>query len=298
MITNFRSACVALSLAAALGVMAQSWCPAGASWVYDTGNPWFGSEMRLDYAGDTLVDGYPAQRIERFSRLLLQGTLTEAEQPPGFTRTDGDVVWEWNGMEWDTLYWFSAVPGDHWQPFWPFAEDCPDHAWHVSDTATVIIDGVPLRRLWAELQESGVGVGNWTMITERIGGGGGIIFPGLPPCGAIYECYCSFVCYRDDQVNSNGDCEMTVAVRDRASTAAYLEVNPNPATTAVVFSTRKGTVIGPIEIHDPLGRHVRQYHPMTTIAQVDISALSKGWYFYRACDVQGRLISTGRILKE
>lgn len=294
----FRAVCIAVSLAMAGPTLAQQWCPPGAQWVYDTGNPLLDSEMQLAYAGDTMIDGFPAQRIDRLSRMFWQGTLTETVQPSGFTRTDGDVVWEWNGIEWDTLYWFSALPGDEWQPFWPFGEVCPDHSWHVMDTATIVVDGISLRRIWVELRENGIGNGNWTMITDRIGGGGGFVFPGLAPCGPIFECYCAFVCYRDDQINSNDDCEMTVGASEHLSQSMPFGVSPVPAASAISVTNETGSLVEVFEIYDLSGRLVLRRQLMSTSSVIDISGLTKGWYSYRAFVAQYRLLATGPILKE
>ncbi len=202
--------CVSCGIAAA-----QSWCPPGARWKFDTGNPWTASQVLCNYVGDTVIDGNDAQQIEQVFQLTQHfgtDTLIQHNWGSRFTRTNGNVVWEWNGTVWDTLYWFSAEPGDEWQPFWAFGEVCPDHVIHVVDTSTVVVDGVPLRSLSVEVWEAGVSMGVWGSITERIGGFGGNVFPGLPPCGGIYECFCSFICYQDQDINPDGDCVLPLTV--------------------------------------------------------------------------------------
>lgn len=273
-----------LLLAHAAG--AQSWCPPGATWMYDTGNPWFDGETQLIYTGDTMVDGHMAQRIERTRRVVIQGNLNVSGPVAGFTRTDGDVVWEWNGTAWDTLYWFSAVPGDHWQPFWPFEEDCPDHAWHVTDTTTVTISGVPLRRVFVELRESGVPAGVNSTFTERIGGGGGFLFPGLPPCGAIYECYCTFSCYRDDEVNANSACALTLSVPSLITQETRFQAHPNPGTTFQLTGLGQRPAL--LRVLDVQGRIVHEGIPATEHAPVDLGELHPGTYLVEVQLADGR----------
>lgn len=215
--------------------VAQSWCPPGARWKFDTGSPWSASQVLCNYVGDTVIDDFDAQAIEQVFQLTENfgtDTLIQHNWGKKFTRTDGEVVWEWNGEMWDTLYWFTALPGDEWQPFWAFGEVCPDHVIHVLDTGTMVVDGIPLRSLTVELREAGVSVGWQSSITERIGGYGGNLFPGLPPCGAIYECYCSFLCYRDQDIGTNGSCELPVTVGmmevPKAMQGQQLNVYPDP----------------------------------------------------------------------
>ncbi len=266
----------------------QSWCPPGAVWGYDTGNPWFEGQAKYMYTGDTVVDGHSAQRITQWTQMIWQGTFIENGPAHFFTRTDGDVVWEWNGAVWDTLYWFSAVPGDHWQPFWPFGEDCPDHAWHVTDTATVIIDDVPLRRIWVEMRENGELSGNWTMFTERIGGGGGFIFPGLPPCGAIYECYCTYGCYRDDEINSDNSCMLTLALTEAQSGNEVLQMHPNPGNTTFQLSGL-GHRPAHLRLLDLQGRVVLTNNLMDR-QPVDTSTLPTGAYLVEVSMDTGRRV--------
>ena len=73
---------------------APAWCPPGASWVYDTGNHWFASQTRITYVSDTLVDGFQAQRLDRSTQLVQQGSLITTSSVGFVTRTNGDVRWE------------------------------------------------------------------------------------------------------------------------------------------------------------------------------------------------------------
>ncbi|MBL7985810.1 MAG: hypothetical protein JNM91_12465, partial [Flavobacteriales bacterium] len=133
----------------------QVWCPPGAVWNYNIQSFMVeGCETRT-YAGDTLLDGRSAQHIhvDKIVMNYLSMTLDTLETDFYTSQQDG-VVLAWNTLGgntgWDTLYWFSAVPGDRWYP--PGADDfCTgQEPWgmlEVGDTGSVIASGLPLRYL-------------------------------------------------------------------------------------------------------------------------------------------------------
>lgn len=249
------------------------------------GSPWSAAQLLLTYAGDTVIDGFAAQEIERVFQLTQNfgtDTLVQSNWGSGFTRTNGDVVWEWNGSAWDTLYWFSAEPGDEWQPFWAFGEVCPDHVIHVLDTSTVVVDGVPLRSLVLEMREAGTSMGWWFNMTERIGGFGGFLFPGLPPCGGIYECFCSILCYRDDQINADNGCSLpvTLGMHDPidAGDAHALNAYPDPGDDLVCIEITGTQGPWTLTVLSLAGEVVLRSSGTGSAAQVNTSGLAPGSY--------------------
>jgi hypothetical protein len=272
-----RNALIAYLITTSTLAAAQAWCAPQATWVYDTGNPSFASQTRITYVSDTVVDGFQAQRLDRTTQLVQQGGLFTASIAGLVTRTNGDVVWEWNDNAWDTLYWFSAQPGDHWQPFWHYGEQCADHAWHVISIGTTTEWGIPLRTVTAELRAFGESLG-WEpfTFTERIGGGGGHIFPGLPPCGAIIECYCSFSCYRDTDIETGPFCELTLEVSaPSAGASPLLAPNPTMGITRVDWPGKGSFAVRAFDRH---GRLVGEWGPVGAGTSVDMSGLSPGLY--------------------
>ena len=210
-----RNAWVAYWMMTSALASAQAWCPPGAVWKY-AGLPLPGqciaSEDIFVFLGDTIVDGYEAQRIVRTTQVVWQGDLITYPAVTNVTRTNGEVVWGWNANAWDTLYWFTAQPGDQWQSAWLGAV-CPDHRWHVLDTSTVIIGGIPLRAVEAEIRANNIPIEYPTRtFIERIGGGGGYLFPDTPPCAEVIECVSSLVCYQDDEIVDDTSCELTLSV--------------------------------------------------------------------------------------
>ncbi len=260
--------------------LGQAWCAPGATWTYgsgESGDQCLPYQARFVFVGDTVVDGFQAQRIDRFSQVVWQGTLISSSAIAGVTRTNGDVVWDWNGSTWDTLYWFSAVPGEQWRQ-WPFAENCPNYAWYVLDTGVVVLDGVSLRTVSAEVRVSGIPTGQAVTFTERIGGGGGSIFPfpGSGPCEGVFECVLGFICYRDDELNDGSDCELTLGVPDPPGIST-VSVYPNPGNDLLWIVWSK-VQISSVEIKDAQGRSVFIATGATTNAPIDVSALANGAY--------------------
>lgn len=103
---------------------AQSWCPPGATWIYNTSDPMLGVSFEgFNYVGDTVLDGFVSEHIARTGVMtVIWGidTLIISHGPDVVTRTEPDIVYYWLPMsqEWDTLHWFGAVPGDKWTPGW------------------------------------------------------------------------------------------------------------------------------------------------------------------------------------
>ncbi|HPF90889.1 MAG TPA: hypothetical protein PLL57_09535, partial [Flavobacteriales bacterium] len=59
-----------LMLPLALSGHAQSWCTSGATWNYTVHGMFIQGTALYSYEGDTMLDGYNAQKIRRDERLL------------------------------------------------------------------------------------------------------------------------------------------------------------------------------------------------------------------------------------
>ena len=246
------------------------------------------SNTLVSYEGDTVVDGYQAQRLHKQFRLTMNmgvDTMITASHGNFFTRTNGDLVWEWNGAEWDTLYWFSAGPGDQWQPFWAYGEVCPDFVWRVLDTAMVVVDGVPLRSLSMDVYESGMPMGMWFTLYERIGGAGGLGFPGLPPCGAIYECFCTFMCYRDQEIGNpllQENCDFDLQVGSANPAELELLLQPNPGQDQLNVSFGAQAKLYSVIVRDALGRQLSDQSAVDGNVHFDTRNWIAGFYSVEA----------------
>jgi hypothetical protein len=102
---------------------AQSWCPPGANWNYEISGYFIGGNVVHTYEGDTVLDGYVAQRIKRRGVLLnYQWGDPPLQQPIDDWRytamVDSTLLVRLHSAPytWDTLFHFDAVIGDRWWP--------------------------------------------------------------------------------------------------------------------------------------------------------------------------------------
>jgi hypothetical protein len=242
------------SPAVAMGSMAQNWCPPGARWTHEYANVlggYFGVQ-RVEYVGDTMLGGYPAQRLEQTHVVAPWGTTDYATYSSFslFTHFDGEVVFQWDGVStYDTLFWFSAEPGDQWHaPGWP---DDGNILLTVVDTATVDVDGVPLRRLVVE-PFPGLPIDT---LYERIGGqflylNGWTWFTLDMPWNGL-------MCYSDQDIDHAApgvtDCGFTLSVLERMQVGG-VSPSPNPGTSH--FSIHLPSGMHTIEVFDATGRRL------------------------------------------
>lgn len=165
---------------------AQVWCPSGAIWEYNNNSFMVSGCETRQYVGDTVIAGRPTQRIAVTSIQMnwLNNTL-DTMNSAFYTSQDDGVVYGYdvlNSADWDTLYWFDAVPGDRWYP--PGADSfCPGQyplgMLQVTDTGHVLVNGQSLRFVQvAEVDQSGQASGNPYPILERLGAPGMAIPPG------------------------------------------------------------------------------------------------------------------------
>ena len=129
----------------------QSWCPPGATWTfaYNDGLGGVIGHARVDHTSDTVLAGTFAQRLDVHVNAYSYPTQTYwNENPVGiwFTAGNDTVVQLWNPVElaFDTLYWFTALPGEHWSVPWTYG-GVPDLL--VLDTLHTTIDGLTLRQV-------------------------------------------------------------------------------------------------------------------------------------------------------
>jgi hypothetical protein len=259
--------------------------------------------------GDTLVDGHIAQRIAHrdvMTQLWSTDTLIEQTHPDVVTRIDGSGVvlqWSISTLQWDTLYWFSASPGDQWTPPWTqTGEPCAqDVRWVVADTGTLVIEGVTLRTLnvWRFMGSDTLGgMHALELFIERIGTAEGYFAP-FPHCGAIIECFCTFSCYTDNTVNyvrPNGACGLGLSVHENGAAPDPWTVFPNPGydRLTILHSSYQGPVM--LEFFDPRGDLVLAKQ-VTREGTIDVLPLANGLYVYRVARMDGGGVVWGRWVK-
>lgn len=247
---------------------AQVWCPPGARWIYDTGSPGITSQTQFTYIGDTIVDGSSAQRISQegfISELFGNDTLIETGGQDIITRSEEGVVFRWieADLAWDTLYWFSAEPGDEWTPGWAFGEVCEaDFRLLVLDTGSMVVQGIWLRSLIVQRLSGPEPVGDPELIAERLGTITGYFEP-IAGCNSVFECYCSFQCYSDADLSYpmvGEPCALALGSGSQERSRMIVQISPNPGRDE--FNLRSLPALKEIVVRDVAGRPVVNLAPV------------------------------------
>lgn len=279
--------------------------------MYNSSDPTLGASYNsFTYAGDTVVDGHAAQRIEQYgviTHIWGSDTLITTSGPDIVTRTEPGIVFWWmeNVQEWDTLYWFGAQIGDRWSPGWQQGSDqwngvCDEGSYlQVLGVDTTVIDGHELRTLAMGMAHDGYVVDMFTIV-ERMGNTTGYFIPRPTYC-MVDECLCSFSCYRDDQINSpsGGPCELPMAVSEHASGQVPGDwmVFPMPFTDHFTVHGPVTVQQGEVGLLDITGRELLRVPFRGTLLDVNASGLPGGIYLLRVQDGQGRA-SHREVIKE
>lgn len=303
---------LAISLLLIANTHAQSWCPPGATWIYSGGDPMIGpAQARFTYAGDTMVDGFAGQRIEQLHTLELPvwagDSLLITAGPDVVTRTEPGMVLWWlpQTQEWDTLYWFGAVPGDKWSPGWEQlygSDDCMADAYlQVVNTGTMVVDGVPLRTLDLDRHLNATEVDLSFTIIERIGNTLQYFFPDPPYSCFINEALQTFGCYSDDEIRyppSASPCELTLGVTNPSTMGAdHWSVSPVPFRDRFTVQTTYSQQGSTVSLLDMTGRELLSAPFRGTVLELDASGLPAGAFLLRLSDGQGHL-SYRKVIKE
>ncbi len=271
-----------LVLVLTLTCQAQNWCPPGAKWTHeyaDVLGGYFGVQ-RVEYVGDAILGGYSAQQLMQTHVVAPWGTTDYAPYTTLslFTRYADDIVFIWDNVSaYDTLFWFGAEPGDRWRaPGWP---DDGNIVLTVVDTATVDIDGVPLRRLVLEpFPDLPIDT-----LYERIGGqflylNGWTWFVTDMPWNGL-------MCYSDQEIDyavpGVSDCGFTLAVPDDMDTMSSGPF-PNPGTDHFIVTLSSG--VHRIRVCDATGREVWKETLNAPEARIATGHLAPGSYTVRMDD--------------
>lgn len=132
------------------GAFGQAWCVEGAQWHHEYAYTAWGDVGYVEtrYEGDFPFADSVCQRFVRVEHIFSYQTNTVHEAGPytWYTCTGSNgLVNTWDGVSFDTLFHFGAVPGDRWY--------FPDMGWAgaplitVTDTGHLAIDGLQLRFL-------------------------------------------------------------------------------------------------------------------------------------------------------
>ncbi|MBX2980597.1 MAG: T9SS type A sorting domain-containing protein [Flavobacteriales bacterium] len=280
-----RAALLPLALLPLLAC-AQSWCPPGAQWEFYFGSQQAWGIAHAQYAGDTIIEGVPYQRIDHTIYAPnpngMFGQPFVSPMDPLFTRYANDVVHirnSWTGTD-DTLMWFGAVPGDQWR----MAGLWDDEFMVVQDTGRFLLEGEPLRWLVVNVPLWGPDT-----LRERIGFERIYLQPELSLM--IDYTVIGLKCYWDDLLpmaytgpSGWAPCQFTASVPSLGSPSAALPF-PNPGTTH--FTLELPPAPHTITLFDATGRMVLQHRTTDARPVIATEALTAGLYQIAVRDEQG-----------
>lgn len=223
------------------------WCPPEAEWYYDgkgQAGPFTYNLIRC--VGDTVVEGKICQKLlKEWYYGLPNSTIIKEELGVSLTYVIDSTVYIVHETMFDTLYAFTAIPGDTWNlPCYEIYENnglCDrDAVVTVLDTLTLLINNNSLKTLVLEYHfgdpfEPGINVVIRDTVIERIG----TINHYLLPWDMLNEYFDvqeggSFRCYSDNTIgqfkNTNKACDYVKTVGFKNSVTDLLSVFPNPFT--------------------------------------------------------------------
>ncbi len=259
----------------------QNWCTPGAQWNNDYFTP-FGSigYVVTTYNGDVIFADSLCQELSSVSHVYSypNDTVTVYAPQLNYTYTSTDVVYLWNGAEFDTLYNFGALPEDQWRFRREFLQ--PDIQFTVVATGTTNVDGESLRFLVVEVETDGMNSVS-DIIYERVGTER--LFWNILQCEVSYfdVPYGRLRCYNDDDINITrveGACEIALGVNDIEQDPT-IHVWPNPGTDHCVVSGLSGSGPTRITLHDAFGRLLQTSNSTGTNVELNTSELRAGVYF-------------------
>jgi hypothetical protein len=211
------------------------------------------------------------------------------------TRAYQDVVeiWDDDIQDWDTLYWYGAVPGSTWKRPFDTGTCGPDERIVVLDTGHVIMSGVTLAYWDVEQQWEG-GITGPTRIIERLGW--------LPELLTMPACYSGeelvgLRCYSDEEMAVNlvdFPCRSLVGM-DEVQGTHQIILSPNPGTTHITLSRVEGSLPpGPhtITLFDATGRMVLEQRTTEERPMISTEHLPSGLYRIVVRDEQGAMMGT------
>lgn len=257
-------------------VQAQVWCPPGATWWYDYDHIAGGTGYaQVTYVADTVISGVSAQKLTAHVSGYDQAFNQPIEQEldPLYTALIGEVVSLWTGSEFDTLFRYQAVPGDHWLPA---GNASPGTMYTVLDTGSRAIDGTELH-WWAMDLGPNMNVTTDT-IYERMGGLRVFLRPEVI-LGVTDPEIWDLRCYEDESLSYTSGtapaCDFVTALPDGALEIG-MAILPNPATDRFTLSAPAGSSY---VVRDLTGRLVAEGRMVGPRAVIHAEHWPTGVYF-------------------
>ncbi|MFT5820969.1 MAG: hypothetical protein ACI8ZM_002217 [Crocinitomix sp.] len=293
----------------------QVWIDNGATWHHEFWGPFMSGYVEMNYDRDTTIDGISCQVIETTEYKFFDGGDFAGSQvrPIQITYVSGDTVFYRNNEEFFVLFDFGAEIGDTWviaeEPSEEFM-DCDEISIiQVMDVGVMDIAGESYRYLDLEpTANSPFGfVGRYV---ERFGlVSTGLsqfkyLFPTQYGCEGIPDDvptefgYFGFLCFEDDSFSlyspTSNSCTKVVGVPEIGE---LVDVNcyPNPATNFLEISA--DSQIENLQVYSSVGEFVMTIDISQNTAQIDVSTLSRGIYFFNIRLQNGLIVKRKVVLK-
>jgi len=288
---TMKQALLLLLVCSGPALLAQAWCPPGATWHYGFASDNFNGFQKYTYTADTVFNGLHYQVIAKEIHTHWQNPPSDqvVHAPDIYMRVVDEVVFGFDPSgNLDTLVWFDAVPGDAWQVLQPDDSGCACY-YTVMDTGHVVLDGVSLRYLQTEITSPFFNCEAASrLFVERIGSFGSFL-------GDVGECGIgvsdtTLRCYQDFQMNYSPEnalpCEFILDIGE-ASVRSVVAVYPNPGTDVIHVGTGNSAPTD-VRVLDGMGRVVLRARNAVGLVEFNSSELSAGIYMVELRSPQGR----------
>ena len=267
-----------------LEVRCQTWCPPGAEFWYEHLSAGEAGYVHAMYAGDTLIDGQPAQRLEQYATGydFWADVPYYHQRPPVLTRSIAGQVSYRESDAWHILFDLDVPPGGQW-PMTGFGFE--DWIVQVLDTGNMVVDGIALR--WSQVAFTSPG-GFMVADTaiERIGYKNVFLEPWrtLMLDGDVL----GLRCYADQEVNYNtglvATCDLILSAEEYLGPMG-VKASPNPGDGRVVLHMPSTSVCA-VDFIDAIGRVRLSISSASGSVEVDAGRLDPGTYHIRFDDSQ------------
>jgi len=250
-----------LALTLPILVQAQGWAPIGATWTYTQGqvtSPDTNLAV-ITITGDTLIQGRNCDKLEATSGYYVCYPFYD------FIHYDGDSLWIYDHHDdrFMLLMCMNAIPGDAWTTELQHSSGGVRDTitWTVLDTATIVVDGIPLRSLDLSFDGGILSPYCWPHCTfiERIGNLKYLFDFQIGVCDA--EIFQGLRCYEDNDISwqspSVPQCALSTGIAEWDD-RPIISLSPNPvpagAQVQVEIPGQQGAV--QLVVYDALGREV------------------------------------------
>jgi hypothetical protein len=257
---------------------AQGWAPIGATWTYKQGQVASPDTnlATITLTGDTVIQGKSCDKLE-----IIDGYFN-CFPFYDFIHYNGDSLWIHDAIDdrFMLLMCMNALPGDSWATELQHSSGGVRDTitWTVLDTATIIVDGIPLRSLDLSYASANLGLSPycWPHCTfiERIGNLKYLFDLQNGVCDA--ETFLGLRCYEDNDISwqspSVPQCALSTSIAAWHE-PAFFSLSPNPVAAGEPLFLELQVPSTPVEVivHDALGREVLRSNLKDMRTQMTIS---------------------------